>query len=335
MPPIRYATARDGTRIAWTKIPGESPPFLHIYTLGAPPIELDFAVDARRGSILNLAGKRATILYDPRGTGFSGPVADDVTVEDLADDLAGVMQEVAEDVDVSVMGTGALPAIVYAAGGGDGWRSLMLQSPTLRLPGTYQEHFYAIWDAAGYREYLRAAGRTTMELTAEETQTIIQRWAELVPESAAAAFRRAARDRDVTLLAREVRLPTLVLAPAEDPGASAEVAGHIPGAVLSTLSAFVNRPAHGVAVRLAWDTYLGPMFSAAGLAPAPDYEPYLSHRELEVLRLLARGHTNAHVAGELVISEATVARHVHNILVKLDCANRAEPAAWAAKNGLA
>ena len=61
----------------------------------------------------------------------------------------------------------------------------------------------------------------------------------------------------------------------------------------------------------------------------------LSPRESDVVRLLARGRTNAQIATELAITEATVARHVHNIFVKLDCANRAEAAAWAARNGVA
>jgi DNA-binding NarL/FixJ family response regulator len=45
----------------------------------------------------------------------------------------------------------------------------------------------------------------------------------------------------------------------------------------------------------------------------------LSRRELEVVRLLAAGHTNPEIAGQLILSRRTVDMHVRNILRKLDC----------------
>jgi DNA-binding CsgD family transcriptional regulator len=54
------------------------------------------------------------------------------------------------------------------------------------------------------------------------------------------------------------------------------------------------------------------------------FEDVLTRRELDVLRLLARGDTNSGVASALVISEATVKFHVRNILTKLRAANRAQ-----------
>ena len=50
-------------------------------------------------------------------------------------------------------------------------------------------------------------------------------------------------------------------------------------------------------------------------------------------RVLALGMTNRAIAGELVISPATAARHVANILAKLGFTSRAQIAAWAAGNG--
>jgi len=57
----------------------------------------------------------------------------------------------------------------------------------------------------------------------------------------------------------------------------------------------------------------------------------LTPREAEVLRMVARGFTNAEIAERLFISPLTVARHVHNLLEKTGTANRAEAAAWAAR----
>jgi DNA-binding CsgD family transcriptional regulator len=78
---------------------------------------------------------------------------------------------------------------------------------------------------------------------------------------------------------------------------------------------------------------VGTVSSVAPTASAPPREP-LSARELEVLRLVAAGRTNAQVADELVISANTVAKHVASILAKTGTANRTEAAAFAAhRNG--
>jgi DNA-binding NarL/FixJ family response regulator/nucleotide-binding universal stress UspA family protein len=74
---------------------------------------------------------------------------------------------------------------------------------------------------------------------------------------------------------------------------------------------------------------------AALLKDAPvDTEHGLSARELDVLRLLARGKTNRAIADELVISEKTVARHVSNIFMKLDVSSRTAAAVYAYDHGL-
>lgn len=54
------------------------------------------------------------------------------------------------------------------------------------------------------------------------------------------------------------------------------------------------------------------------------FEDLLTRRELDVVRLLARGETNRGIAAELVVSQATVKFHVTNILRKLHVSNRAE-----------
>ena len=54
----------------------------------------------------------------------------------------------------------------------------------------------------------------------------------------------------------------------------------------------------------------------------------LTARELEIADLIARGLSNRAIAEELVISPATAARHVANILGKLGVNSRAQVAAW-------
>ncbi|HVB22947.1 MAG TPA: LuxR C-terminal-related transcriptional regulator [Ktedonobacteraceae bacterium] len=60
----------------------------------------------------------------------------------------------------------------------------------------------------------------------------------------------------------------------------------------------------------------------------------LTRRELEVLRLVAEGHTDREVADALVISPRTVNRHLSNIFVKLDVPGRAAAVAYAIRLGV-
>jgi len=60
----------------------------------------------------------------------------------------------------------------------------------------------------------------------------------------------------------------------------------------------------------------------------------LSDRELDVLRLLARGHGNKEIARELFISESTVKFHVHNICKKMGVTKRAQVVHVATAAGL-
>ena len=66
------------------------------------------------------------------------------------------------------------------------------------------------------------------------------------------------------------------------------------------------------------------------LSPDP-----LSDRELEVLRLVARGLTNQEIADTLIIGERTVGNHISSILSKLHLANRTQAALYALREGIA
>lgn len=60
----------------------------------------------------------------------------------------------------------------------------------------------------------------------------------------------------------------------------------------------------------------------------------LTRREVEVVRLVAMGHTNREIARELFLSPRTVEMHVGSILLKLDCRSRADAARRASELGL-
>ena len=67
---------------------------------------------------------------------------------------------------------------------------------------------------------------------------------------------------------------------------------------------------------------------------ASDVVAALTKRELEILQLVAEGHSNSQLARILWVTEQTVKFHLSNIYRKLDVANRTEASRWAQLHGL-
>jgi DNA-binding NarL/FixJ family response regulator len=118
----------------------------------------------------------------------------------------------------------------------------------------------------------------------------------------------------------------------------------IDAALAAGASAYIVKTAHpddvASAVRQAFDHSV--FLAGTAREPAPDVaEPRpreipggLTRRELEILKLVAEGHSNAALARMLWVTEQTVKFHLSNVYRKLEVTNRTEASRWAQLNGV-
>jgi DNA-binding NarL/FixJ family response regulator len=134
----------------------------------------------------------------------------------------------------------------------------------------------------------------------------------------------------------QASLKTIVLSAYDD-------TEHIDAALAAGAIAYVLKTAHpddfAAAIRQSFEHSV---FMAGSHAPPPQAETAefggdtrgLTRRELEILRLVAEGHSNAQLAKMLWVTEQTVKFHLSNIYRKLDVSNRTEASRWAQVQGL-
>jgi DNA-binding NarL/FixJ family response regulator len=116
---------------------------------------------------------------------------------------------------------------------------------------------------------------------------------------------------------------------------------HIDAAFEAGAAAYVFKTAHpddlAAAIRQVFDHSIflaGCRAVPQPAAPAMDESVGLTRRELEILTLVAEGHSNAQLARMLWVTEQTVKFHLSNIYRKLDVSNRTEASRWAQLRGL-
>ena len=134
--------------------------------------------------------------------------------------------------------------------------------------------------------------------------------------------------------AEEFESTIIVLTACADPD-------YIDAALAAGAWAYVLKTAHpddlAITVRQAFEhSIFLPRTGAARTQPRPEpLEPHdLTQRELEILSLVAEGHSNSQLAKMLWVTEQTVKFHLSNVYRKLEVSNRTEASRWAQVHGL-
>jgi DNA-binding NarL/FixJ family response regulator len=188
----------------------------------------------------------------------------------------------------------------------------------------------------------QVVGRVNVEVVGKATSSTeaLDLLDELRPDLLITGIKMADGEIDgITLLRhareREAGLRVIVLSMYDDNA-------HIDAAFAAGAAAYVLKTAHPEdltsAIRQAFDhsIYLAGARPVAAPAASPpiDDSPGLTRRELEILQLVAEGHSNAELARMLWVTEQTVKFHLSNIYRKLDVSNRTEASRWAQLRGL-
>jgi pimeloyl-ACP methyl ester carboxylesterase/DNA-binding CsgD family transcriptional regulator len=343
---IRFCTASDGVRLAYSKV-GRGPPLVRA-SHWLTHLEHDLESPIWRPFIEAVTRRHTLIRYDQRGCGLSDRDPPEVSFEAYVRDLETVVDAAGlERFPLLGISQGGACAIAYAVrhpervshlilygafsrgrlkrGGGQraveecllyfklaelGWGS---EDPTFRQVFTSQ------FMPDGTREQFRAF---------DELQRV-----SATPKDAVRLMQTVAQI-DVSDLAPHVACPTLVLHGLEDRRIPFEegrlLAALIPGARFVPLESgnhvlFEREAAFDVFLK-ELEAFLG---SEGGAVPFAE----LTARERELLELLARGLDNHQIAAHLDLSEKTVRNHVSSVFTKLGVESRGQAIVLAREAG--
>jgi pimeloyl-ACP methyl ester carboxylesterase/DNA-binding CsgD family transcriptional regulator len=367
---LAFATAADGTRIAWTT-QGDGPALVFMPGVPLSNLEAEWRIPVLARAYTRLARRLRLIQYDGRGTGRSQREVSDLSLDAHLRDLDAVLTAAGVD-DVVLLGFyhSVVTAIAWAARHPGRTRGLILFGGSvrgwdpMREPGTQAllslierdwdtfvesvAHAWLGWPDDDEGRLAAASFRTTTS------------------PAVARATLRAAAEMDVTADAATIHAPVLVLhrdraqvIPLEVsrtlaellpngrleilPGSSASLFFEGADDAVDRLTAFALDPeaARPTAASGGVKPGVGEARRARGAGGGSGADGVghpggaLSPREREVLALIAAGESNGQIAARLGLSINTVERHVSNLYRKIDARGRAEATAWAIRNGAA
>src|SRR5690242_9587451 len=349
VPRISYAHSADGVSLAFTVV-GDGPALVFVPWVPFSNLRMEWQNPLLHRVFEQLAQELTLVHYDGRGTGHSQRDVTDVSLEAMVCDLEAVIGRTGL-AQVSLLGQyNSCPhAIAYAArhpervsrmvlfgGSARGWTAMSARQTQAMLSLIEQD-----WDL-----FADTAAHQWMGWSAGEAgRAVADAIRAAVTPQIARATMQASSAADVTELLPRVAARTLVLHPrdmAQIPvNVARSLAMSLPRGRLILLEGaqpvlFAEDPREVVSLLVG---FFGDGIEPAEAPPeggrAALRSDGLSRRELEVLRLVAGGESNAQIARRLGLSTHTVERHITNLYRKIGARGRADATAYALRSGLA
>lgn len=338
---IRFCTTSDGVRIAYS-IAGQGPPLVRAANW-LTHLEFDWESPVWRHLFEALAANHTLIRYDERGTGLSYRDVDDISLQGWVKDLEAV---------VAALGLGEF-ALLGISQGGPTAVQYAVRHPE-RVSGLVVYASYAHWTGnpefhapllagllAGWGRDNPVFRQTFTSLFIPQAEPKHMRWFnELQRVSASSETAGAILEEiwriDVRNILPQLETPTLILHRRGDNAVSFEdgraLACLIPNARFVPLE---GENHYILEEEPEFDFFLDTVerFLSETSVKRPRPEG-LTPREVDVLRLIAAGHTNREIAAELVLSPRTVGRHITNFYGKIGARGKADATAYALRHDL-
>lgn len=352
---LGFCETDDGVQLAYA-VSGSGPVLVKAPNF-LTHVEFDWDSPVWRHWMGELSDRFTLVRYDERGCGLSDLDVDRFTLDTWVADLEAV---------VAAAGVGRFPLLGVSAGGAIAiaYAAKHPERVTrLVLYGAYARgRFHRSDDPQDRREaellleMIRTGwGRAnpafrrvfTMLFMPEGTAAQLDWFDELqritTPPENAARFERAFFDLDVTDLAKQLTVPTLVVHARGDAVCSFDGARQLAGLIPHSQFVPLDSRNHILLEHEpAWPQFLDAVdtfFARTDGAEPPDRRDHrlagLTPREHQVLALIAAGASNHDIATRLVISPATVGNHITRIFRKLSVRTRAEAMVLARDGDLA
>jgi pimeloyl-ACP methyl ester carboxylesterase/DNA-binding CsgD family transcriptional regulator len=342
---LRYARTSDGVTIAYA-VDGQRGPTL-VWLPPAPfsDVLAQYAIPLLRDIYTRMAAQLRLILYDGRGSGHSQREVSDLSLEADLRDLDAVVAEAGLTRFALLGYYHSVPtALAYAARHPDRVTHVVLFGGTARgfdpMSGSETQALLTLIDR-DWDLFTETAAHLWMGWGAGEHG---RKMAEMFRSASTPANMKATLEAsawtDVSAELPRVTAPTLVLQSRSDrqlPGELSQALvrslpnGRIGLMAGNATSLFADEPEADTDLIL---DFLMDLPHAAETPPSPRDASGLTPRELEVLRLVARGETNAGIAHQLGLSVHTVERHAANLYRKIGARGRADATAYAVRRGL-
>lgn len=330
---VRFCRSADGVGIAYA-VHGSGPPLV-LDACWVSHLEFDWESPIWR-HYLEALGRIATVVrFDERGHGLSDRDVDDFSLERRIDDLAAVVDHAGLDrFALMAMAQGGPVALHYMARN-QGRVTRLVAAGTLAggthgrptdddvaLENAFEALIRAGWDRRDPTFRRVFTSMMIPDATEEQMRWLDDLLNRAVTARTAYESRRARRDADAGPTLATVDVPTLVLHSRGDRMLPFEEARRLTRGIRGARLVALDSVNHILLQdEPAWEVFLREVTQFLtldeGTPASVTVETLLSGRELDVLRLAARGHDNALIADSLVLSQRTVERHLQNIYLKL------------------